>query len=323
MYGQDGDEALVRAYREFRNIPEKNILNIYDTSMDSWDSVFDKFVTPVKAKLNELGPKSIHYIVLIGLPRTVKYRDAQSERKVSICSLTNVIYTVGENDGWYNNNNPYYARSSDNTFRRPRPRFDHQYGIYHMASIITETTPLNEPEPTEGVDIVDSRYGDITHIVDLDTYPKPDSEHIYQPYEYMMMDYKHVCLAMYYEEIGKEDYLWHKGGGVYGANGEPKIKAKSWLGWYDGNYYDAFEWQPKSYWSQVHSGKRAAERAIEAGCSFVCLPEFEPFTSGVPQPAEIGYYINRGYTYGEAVIYALPMFLWANNCFGDPLLRRE
>ena len=114
----------------------------------------------------------------------------------------------------------------------------------------------------------------------------------------------------------------HKKGNSYGLDGEPGVKAKSYVGWYYHTPPDIFEWQPKSYYLQINSGKSRAEKAIEEGCSYVVVVEFEPFML-LPQPSEFGYYIQNGFTYGESTIFSLPVFLWSANFFGDPLTRRE
>jgi hypothetical protein len=364
-FPHESTDRITQHYQSVRNIPDTHVLHIpHDdiNSRASWDHVFDDYVVPVQQKLDELGPKNIHYIVLVNPSRTIKYYEQNNgEKRVSTCSFTAVIYTLRKDLQYYNRNNPYWQKSYGNTFRKPWERFNHQRGIYHMVSALEGDLAIQQInnsviEPTEGIDFVDSRYGNIMHIVDIDKYP--DNRH----YSYMDMDYKHCCLAKYFEEIGKTDYIWHNHGWTYGdvygvkesklkklndmlENAslytqsqldsaqraydkvkdieEPPIKTKMWLGWYDGTYNDAWIWQPKSLWSQVHSGNRAAFDAVKAGCCFVTMPMFEPYTSGVCQPAEIGYYVVNGYTYGEAVLYSIPGFLWAYHCTGDPLTQRE
>jgi hypothetical protein len=324
-FADETTEEILKHYQEKRNIPDSHVLFIRGAvGRDAfWPSNYDNFIRPLKDKLDSLGPASIYYIVLINPPRLIRYQD----EVVSTCTLTMCAYNLKDGFGFYNKNNPCYRPKG--LFTHPLPAFSHdvytRQGYFYIVSSLEGKRVMAQIddaqiEPQEGVDIIDSRYGTYSDkpasYWDLDNYPYISG------YGYQAMDLKHVAVAKWFEKTGKEDYLWHHQGHVYGAKGEPRIRAKSWVGWYDGRYYNKFDWQPKSYWSQVHSGKAAALSAWEAGCTFVCMPLFEPRTAGVPQPAEFSYYIQSGYTYGEAVMYSLPQLLWATHCIGDPLTRR-
>jgi len=356
----DTTQQIIEHYQMIRNIPDTHILNIsYTGNFNTWQKTYDNYVALLKDKLNELGPKNIQYIVLINAPRLVKYTNMNLTRNVSTVTLTMVAYNLKKENNIYNRNNPYWRGGAKETFKYPWARFDHNNtpsysGIIYMVGCFEGERAIAqinnsfyaENNVIEGYQIVDNRYGtlkehgDVHDISDqsdywgLDTYP-----HNWK-YSYMDMDRKLINIIRYYDTYGITNYKWHPYGSVVGAPGsesgtfsnpnfedgtpvEIGIKTLGYVGWYSGIYYDIYDWQPGSYYTQVHSGFNAPKKAWEAGCTFVCGPLFEPYTSGVIQPTEFVYYINQGYTYGEAVLYSLPSFLWANWTCGDPLTKMK
>ena len=316
-------DTILAHYQKARHIPDSHVLFITGAACGDafWPSTYDNFVRPLREKLDSLGPESIHYIVLINAPRLTDY----GGEKVSTVTFAMCAYNLKEKPEDFDKSNPCYRPGR--LFKDPMPRFSHEVysrdGYFYIVSCFEGERAIAQIErgllpASEGYHIIDSRLGPYDErpaaYFDLDKYP-------YVPgFDYSAMDLKHVAVVKWFESRDKDDYLWHYQEHVYGAGDEPVVKTKSWVGWYDNTYYGKFDWQPQSYWSQVHSGNAAAMTAWEQGCTFVTAPLFEPLTWGVPQPTELSYYIHSGYTYGEAVMYSLPRLMWAAWVCGDPLI---
>lgn len=339
-----GDNSLANYYMTARNIPPSHNLEITG-DLGGWTNVWTNYITPLKNKLNELGEESIHYIVLFNMPRKMKYQGKYSDMNVSTVTLTMVAYNLQEVDDTYDQDNPYWKNSCAETFNDPWSGFSHdninrdRHGLVYMVSEITTEEQINnalyaEENEGEGVHVIDSRYGKYGDIFTnedfaLDTYP-----HNWK-YTYGDMDKKIVTCVRYFHEKGVANYGWdteyknvdEDNTHWLNSSGEEeeipeRIKALSYVGGYVVSYPDIFDWQPGSYYAQYSSYHGAVDEALEHGVTYAVMPLFEPYTFGVVQPAEFTYYIEEGYTYGEATLYALPMVLWAHHSVGDPLTRR-
>ena len=363
----DGDGTqdslqVANYYAAKRGVPAANILGVacttgVSTLYSAHDKFYSEMVTPIKAKLGDLGATNINIILLCyGVPmRTVQ----SSGGGICLDNALMGINYITEANNIGRRTNPYFETTP--SFNSDKGHFSHSsykfYGteMYMVARVDGKTSQAPYSSMSlidqafygeryihgdsgyyKGNAYVDCRYGPFTDAgLAADPAVTSGSYGSYANADRNMAYAEHWFLGTGFPlkwettgaEIGEQ-------GAVY-TDATPAMTAPNALfygGWYNYmQYYDVWSWLPGSVACDLNSaslstggvrsgsGNSFGAAALERGATAVSGVIGEPYLSGHQRPNVLLYYIMQGYNFAEASTLSTPTIGWMPINVGDPL----